>query len=127
MTRCGLTRREGRLVESKDIARLSTISRNGWPHSIPVSYVYRHKRLYVPSNGRAKKVRNLRRPPIATMVIDDEVREHGVMLECHSKVLERARAERLREYMRTVKGWTNDQTTVVIELRPLRKASWFLK
>jgi hypothetical protein len=29
--------------------------------------------------------------------------------------------------MKKVKGWQNDETTVVIALTPMRKASWFLK
>jgi len=122
-----LSNREKQLILSKDVCRLSTISPNGWPHAVPVGYVYLHGKFYVPSGRRARKVRNLTRNAKATIVVDDERREHGLMVECSSKVLDGEEAEPFREHMRKVKGWENDENTVVIELRPLRKASWFLR
>jgi nitroimidazol reductase NimA-like FMN-containing flavoprotein (pyridoxamine 5'-phosphate oxidase superfamily) len=121
------SRREVRLIEAKDVCRLSTISSNGWPHSVPVGYVYHRGKFYVPSSKDAKKVVNLARNAKATLVIDDELKEHGVMIECTARVLRGLAAERLIEHMRNVKGWKNDNSTVVIELSPIRKASWFLK
>jgi nitroimidazol reductase NimA-like FMN-containing flavoprotein (pyridoxamine 5'-phosphate oxidase superfamily) len=109
------------------VCRLSTISSNGWPHSVPVGYVYHRGKFYVPSSKDAKKVVNLARNAKATLVIDDELKEHGVMIECTARVLRGLAAERLIEHMRNVKGWKNDNSTVVIELSPIRKASWFLK
>ncbi len=119
--------RERNLVLSKDIGRLSTISANGWPHSVPVSYVYLRGRFYVPSAQNAKKVKNLKKDKRATLVIDDERTEHGLMVECNAKILDTARAESFRKYMRDIKRWKNDETTMVIELEPRRKTSWFLK
>jgi hypothetical protein len=49
------------------------------------------------------------------------------MMECEPKILIGAKAKKFRDYMRRVKGWQNDATTVIIVLTPLRKASWFLK
>jgi general stress protein 26 len=122
-----LTDREMALIVSRDICRLSTISSNGWPHIVPVSYVYLRGKFYIPTARRAKKVRNLAKNSNATVVVDDEHLEHGVMIECSSKILKGNKAQPLREYMRKVKRWQNDETTAVIELTPSRKASWFLK
>jgi nitroimidazol reductase NimA-like FMN-containing flavoprotein (pyridoxamine 5'-phosphate oxidase superfamily) len=122
-----LTAREMALILSKDVCRLSTISSNGWPHVVPVSYVYRRGRFYIPTNRIAKKVRNLMNKRKATIVVDDERLEHGVMIECSSKILEGHKAQPHREYMKKVKRWKNNETTAVIELTPKRKASWFLK
>ncbi len=119
--------RERNLVLSKDIGRLSTISTNGWPHSVPVSYLYLHGRFYVPSAQSAKKVKNLQKNRRATFVIDDERTEHGIMVECNAKVLDSTMAEPFKKYMREIKKWKNDETTMVIQLEPQRKASWFLK
>jgi nitroimidazol reductase NimA-like FMN-containing flavoprotein (pyridoxamine 5'-phosphate oxidase superfamily) len=122
-----LTDRELALILSKDICRLSTISSNGWPHTVPVSYVYLRGKFYIPTARRAKKVRNLAKNSNATIVVDDERREHGVMIECSSEIIEGNKAQPLRDYMRKVKRWQNDETTAIIELSPSRKASWFLK
>jgi hypothetical protein len=50
-----------------------------------------------------------------------------VMIECSPKIIEGSKAQPLRDYMRKVKRWQNDETTAIIELTPSRKASWFLK
>jgi nitroimidazol reductase NimA-like FMN-containing flavoprotein (pyridoxamine 5'-phosphate oxidase superfamily) len=94
---------------------------------VPVSYVYLRGKFHIPTARRAKKVRNLLKNSNATIVVDDERPEHGVMIECSSKILEGSKAHALREYMRRVKRWQNDETTAIIELTPSRKASWFLK
>jgi len=122
-----LTEREMALILSRDVCRLSTISSNGWPHVVPVSYAYLRRKFYIPTDRRTKKVRNLAKNSNATIVVDDERLEHGVMIECSSKILEGSKAQPLRDYMRKVKRWQNDETTAVIELTPSRKASWFLK
>jgi len=122
-----LTKREMAFILSRDICRLSTISSNGWPHVVPVGYVYLRGKFYIPTDRRAKKVGNLVKNQNATVVVDDERLEHGVMIECGSRVLEGNKAQPHREYMRKVKRWQNDETNAVIELTPRRKASWFLK
>lgn len=115
------------IVLSKDICRLSTISTNHWPHTVPVGYVYQNGKFYVPSAPNTKKLRNLERNGRATLLVDDEDSQHGLMIECKSKILRDAEASPFLKFMRGVKKWQNDQKTVVIELDPQRKVSWFLK
>jgi general stress protein 26 len=125
--RFALTEREMLLILSRDVCRLSTIGSNGWPHVVPVGYVYLRGKFYIPTDRRAKKVRNLVKNGNATIVVDDERLEHGMMIECNARILEGNKAHPHREYMRKVKHWQNDETTAIIELSPSRKASWFLK
>ncbi len=49
------------------------------------------------------------------------------MIECVSRILDGDEAEPFRVYMRKVKGWKNDEGTMIIKLTPLKKVSWFLK
>ncbi|PSN83798.1 hypothetical protein B9Q11_01010 [Candidatus Marsarchaeota G2 archaeon ECH_B_SAG-F08] len=118
---------EMKLILSKDICRLSSLSANGWPHVVPVSYLYINRKFYVPSHKRAKKVKNLKRNSKATIVIDDEQTEVGLMIECDARILEDNEAYTIKRYMESVKGWKNDENAVIIELTPVRKASWSLK
>jgi uncharacterized protein len=67
-----LTEREMTIVQSNDICRISTVSQNGWPHVVPVAYVFLEGRFYVPARFNSRKVRNVRLNPKATLVIDDE-------------------------------------------------------
>ena len=119
--------REAGLTGSKDILPLSTFSQHGWPHCVPVSYVYLDDNFYVPASSKSEKIRNLRQNARATILIDDAETESGVMLECESKILTGAKAKKFRDYMKKAKGWQSDETTVVIALTPMRKESWFLK
>lgn len=121
------TRRETGLIGLKDILTLSTVSQHGWPHSIPVSYLYVEGKFYIPANSKSKKIRNLRQNYRATVLIDDAETESGLMMECEPKILTGAKAKKFRDRMRREKGWQNDETTVIIVLTPMRKASWFLK
>ena len=122
-----LTAKEAGLIRSTDLGRLGTLSKDGWPHVVPVGYVYDHGKFYVPSQRRSVKTVNVRRRPVATLVVDDEKTESGVMLKCQAEVLVGRAAEKWKRYMRDVKGWDNDGETLVLSLKPLRKASWFLK
>jgi len=121
-----LDREESVLVRSNDLCRLATQSSSGWPHCVPVSYVYVKGKFFVPASRASRKVRNLEGNPKATILIDEgESKEHGLMIECDTTVLYGSSASKMREYMRRVKHWQNDARTVIIRLNPLRKASWF--
>ncbi len=121
------TGKEANLIKSNDLFMLSTVSQNGWPHCVPVSYVYLDGKFYAPASSKSKKIRNLRQDHRATILVDDDETESGVMMECEPKILTGAKAKKFRDYMRRVKGWRNDETTVIIVLTPMRKASWFLR
>ncbi len=121
------TRKENNLIISKDITTLSTTSKNGWPHSVPVSYVYLDGKFYIPASSKSKKIRNLKQNQRATILVDNDETESVVMMGCKPKILTGAKAKKLRDYMRRVKGWQNDETTVIIVLTPMTKPSWFLK
>jgi len=81
------TRKEANLVESNDLLSLSTVSQNGWPHCVPVSYVYLDRKFYVPASSKSKKIRNLRQNHRATILVDDDQTESGLMMECEPKIL----------------------------------------
>ena len=121
------TKKEANLIASKDLLVLSTVSRNGWPHCVPVSYVYLNAKFYVPASRKSKKIRNLMQNQIATILVDDDESESGVMMESEAKILTGTKGQEFGDYMRGSKGWQIDKTTVIIVLRPLRKTSWFLK
>ena len=115
------------IITSKDTCRISTLSQNGWPHSVPIGYVFLDDWFYVPAQSYSRKIRNLQRESKATIVIDDEETEHGIMIECNSTILEGRDAKPMKDYMTKVKRWQNNDETVIIRLEPLRKSSWFLK
>jgi general stress protein 26 len=120
------TKEEKELLASKDICYLSTISANGWPHAVPVSYIQIEGTFFIPSNPQSKKMKNIRRNPNSSITIEDEVSERGITLETEANILTEVEAIALRDHMRILKGWTNTVSTRIIKLDPLRKASWSL-
>lgn len=118
--------RERRAIESNDICRLATISEDGWPHVVPVGYIYSGGRFYIPSSPRTAKVANLRRRPRAAIVID-ETSGSGVMLTCRGEVLAERRAMHWSRVLHDQKGWDTGENVAVICLTPIRSASWFPK
>lgn len=120
-------KKERELIESKDVCRIATVSASGWPHAVPVGYVFEKGLFYVPTTEKAKRIRNLKRVGKATLLVDDEKEECGVMLECVPVPVSERAAKEWRRYMRKVRGWTVPETTPILGFRPLRKTSWFLK
>jgi nitroimidazol reductase NimA-like FMN-containing flavoprotein (pyridoxamine 5'-phosphate oxidase superfamily) len=92
------------LIGSKDLCRISTIRPNGWSHLVPVSYVHLDETFYVPAEKDSKKVRNLRRDPKATILIDIEEVESRVMRECQATILQNDIGKNLRYFMQDQKG-----------------------
>ena len=56
---------------------MTTISENGWPHCVPMGYVYLNGKFLLPAGPKSKKIRNLMQNQRATILINDEDREHG--------------------------------------------------
>jgi nitroimidazol reductase NimA-like FMN-containing flavoprotein (pyridoxamine 5'-phosphate oxidase superfamily) len=117
---------EKELLASKDICHLSTMSVNGWPHTVPVSYILIEGAFFIPSDPESKKVKNIQRNPKSSITIDDERFERGITLETEASILAEGEATALRDQMKILKGWTNAVSTIIIKLDPLRKASWSL-
>ena len=123
-----MSHEEGILILSNDLCRLATVSSSGWPHCVPVGYIFQDGAFHVPANRGSRKVKNLERNPRCTLLIDEgEEEESGIMIECNSTIFSGREADEMREHMRRVKGWQNDEETVIVRLDPLRKASWFEK
>lgn len=123
------TGRERKIVLSHDICRFSTNERNGWPHCVPVSYVYSRGRFYLPVTNNSRKAKNARRDNRTSVVIDDEKTESGLMIRCYASVVEGQRLSKLKTWMRKMTGWEigDSKEIVILELIPVRKSSWFLK
>ena len=73
---------ETQFIKTRDTCRIATVGRDGWPHCVPVGYLYERKLFYIPSAGTAKKISNLRTNGLACIVIDDDnSRERGIMIQ----------------------------------------------
>lgn len=77
------------LIEGERIVVVSSLGRNGWPHSMPVWYVPRDGEVWIYTYAKSQKVRNLERDGRATLLIatGHEYSElRGVMVEAESEI-----------------------------------------
>jgi PPOX class probable F420-dependent enzyme len=58
------------LIESERIVVVSTLGRDGWPHSMPLWYVPRDGEIWIYTYAKSQKVRNLERDRRATLLIE---------------------------------------------------------
>jgi PPOX class probable F420-dependent enzyme len=122
------------------IATLATIDADGTPHVVPMWFVHAEGSVLIPTSSRTKKVRNLRRTPRATLMVEQaggglDVR--GAMLVGAVELVEGAEARRLNHSIHLkyvtaeglalpeVRGYL-DTDDVTIRLRPGRVTTWDL-
>jgi len=129
-----LTKREADFVKSQGVARLATIGADGAPHNVPVCPVYDRGKVYVGTETEAKKVRNIRSNPRASIVFD-QYRDswnglRGVMLQCNARIVEQKEFKNIRKklYEKYPKYESESALepgeSVIVELSPDKKFTW---
>lgn len=121
--RAKFNREEQDFLKTHDVCRIATVGRNGWPHCVPVGYVYRSGTFHIPANKKSRKVLNLQENPRSCIVVDDE-KENVLMIQCHTKIVKGERLIELRKSMQTKTGWRIGDNSVILVLTPVKKAAW---
>jgi PPOX class probable F420-dependent enzyme len=122
------------------IASLATLGDDGSVHLVPMWFRWDGQAVLIPTSGRTRKVRNLRRTPRATVTVDQcraglDVR--GVMLVGSAEITEGPEARRLNRsiHLRYVPAEGLDlpevrryleTDDVTIRVRPERVVTWDL-
>jgi nitroimidazol reductase NimA-like FMN-containing flavoprotein (pyridoxamine 5'-phosphate oxidase superfamily) len=109
-------------VNGQNILRIATTSPEGWPHCVPVGYLYKNGRFYIPADKNSKKVKNLRNDPRACVVIDDE-HENVLMIQGRVRIVEGREFLELKRWMTAKTGWTlgEESDGSILVLRPAKK------
>jgi PPOX class probable F420-dependent enzyme len=77
------------LLESERVVIVSSLGRNGWPHSMPMWYLVRDGEMWVWTYAKSQKVRNLERDPRATLLVEtghEYTELRGVMIEAEAEI-----------------------------------------
>jgi nitroimidazol reductase NimA-like FMN-containing flavoprotein (pyridoxamine 5'-phosphate oxidase superfamily) len=125
MKRIAFSPAELNLVRMHDVCRIATVSRGGWPHCVPVGYLYKNGQFYIPASKKSKKVRNLRADSRACVVIDDE-QESVLMIQGRVRIVEGREFLELKRWMTAKTGWTlgKESDGAILVLKPSKKAKW---
>lgn len=74
-------------LDEQRVVVCATNGLSGWPHVMPLWYVFRSGEIWAWTYGKSQKVRNLERDPRATLQVEDGERYEelrGVMIEART-------------------------------------------
>jgi len=119
---------EIKFLKSQWVCRLATASSDGWPHNVPVGFVFDGKSFYITSDPGAKKLRNMAENNRVSIVIDDPTEPRkAVMVQGLVTLFERgAEFERINEFIYEEWGgrkWKEGEQ-VAVRIDPTKKVSW---
>ena len=90
-----LTPKQLSFLQSHELCRLATVSRDAKPHVVPVIYALDGEDLVIAVDYGTKKLRNLRQNRRVALVVDEYEPNKGVMVEGECDIIERG-----KEYLR---------------------------
>jgi len=121
---------EERFLRRMEIGRLATISSDGTPHAVPVSYLFKDNAFLIAVDYNTKKLRNLRRNRRTALVVDTLRPNRGILIQGVAKLIVRG-AEFSRAYSQFYKafGWVRadpwkEGEAPFVKITPTAKASW---
>ena len=124
-------------LKSQKILRLATIGKNKTPHIVPVWYIYSLKKIYIGTNTRTQKAKNLKKNSRIAFCVDEGVNApniFGINGEGNaSLILDKTKVKRiatkiLLRYFKNIKTKSaiellND-TDCIIEIIPEKFSVW---
>jgi len=124
-------------LKKQKILHLGTIDDNGIPHIVPVWYSYISKKIYVGTNTRTKKAKNLKKNQRVSFCIDTGVHSpeiFGVMgngtakLILEQKTVMKFAKKILLRYFKTLENKSAkellEETDCIIEITPKKFSVW---
>lgn len=128
-----MERRDKFLAEQK-VLRLATVSGDGTPHVVPVWFIYRDGVIYVGTNTRTAKARNVSQTGRAAFCVDEGVRAplYGVMCQGRARLITGDIGGLAREILLRYFDTMQDESAIqlyedtdcIIEITPDRMAEW---
>ncbi len=126
------SRMERKFLEGNEVGRLATVGRDGFPHVVPVCYLFRGGFFYVATDYGTKKYRNVKENPKVALVVDTYKPHKAVMVQGRIEVLERGeefrkiREEFYRKFEWARKDPWEEGEAPILKLIPEKKVSWGL-
>jgi nitroimidazol reductase NimA-like FMN-containing flavoprotein (pyridoxamine 5'-phosphate oxidase superfamily) len=124
-----------KVVARERVCRVATVGRQPAPQVVPVCHVLLDGKVYFASDRGAKKVKNLRAVPYATVTVDVYAEEwsglKGVMLQGTAALIDggprfrkirKALYEKYRQYPE--EAAIGERDSIIVEVTPTRVSSW---
>jgi len=124
-------------LKSQKVLRLATIGKNKTPHIAPVWYLYNGKKIYIGTNTKTIKAKNVKTNKRASFCVDIGVNApniYGVMGQGNANlILENNKVKRIAKkillrYFKTLKSKSAkellEDTDCIIEIIPEKFSVW---
>jgi len=124
-------------LKSQKVLRLATISKDKTPHNVPVWYMYRAKKIYIGTNTRTQKVKNLKKNNRVAFCVDVGIKSpdiFGVYGQGNANlILDKTRVKKiainiLLRYFKNIKNNSAEKlledTDCIIEVIPEKFTVW---
>jgi uncharacterized protein len=117
-------------LESHELCRLATASKEGRPHVVPVIYAMDGQDIIIAIDYGTRKLKNLEENKEVALVVDDYRPNRGIMIEGRCEILERG-----KEYLRLLQvlydrfeyyrqnPWKEGESPI-LKVHPVKAASW---
>ena len=128
---------QDKFMREQKILRLATIGDDKIPHIVPVWYMYSSKKIYIGTNTRTQKAKNVKKKKYVSFCIDVGVKSpdiFGVMGQGNANlILEKSRVKKIakRILLRYFDDMKNksaqellDDTDCIIEVIPKKISVW---
>lgn len=115
-------------LKSQWVCRVATLSPDGWPHNVPVGFVFDGGAFYMSSDPGTRKLRNMAQNSRVCIVVDQpKAPRRGVVVQGLATLVERGEEfERINELIH--KEWGGEKwkegEQVAVRIDPTRKVSW---
>ncbi len=127
-----LTRKEAAFLESNEVCRLATTTKDGRPHVTPVIYAVDGGAIVIATDYGTKKLKNVRENPRVSLVVDRLRPNKAVMIEGTCEIFEEGPDylrllnilfERFETYRRNPWG---EGESPIFRITPEKVVSWGL-
>jgi len=129
--------RRDKFLKTQKVLRLSTIGKNKTLHIVPVWYIYNLKKIYIGTNTRTQKAKNLKKNNKVAFCVDVGVNSpniYGVMGQGNVKLIleintvKRIATKILLKYFKSIQNKSAKElladTDCIIEIIPKKLSVW---
>jgi nitroimidazol reductase NimA-like FMN-containing flavoprotein (pyridoxamine 5'-phosphate oxidase superfamily) len=102
-------------LKSNDHCSIASIDKHGgFPHCVPISYLYKNGLIYIPTSSRSKKVSNFALNQKCCILVDvyENEKGRGVMLQGSVIATTVHDFENLKQLVESTTGWNLDKWKV---------------
>ncbi len=128
--------RRDEFLKTQKVLRLATIGSNKTPHIVPVWYMYSSKKIYIGTNTRTQKAKNVKKNNKVAFCVDMGINSpiYGVMGQGNANIIlednkvKQITKKILARYFKSMQNKSAiellDDTNCIIEISPEKLSTW---